>query len=399
MKVRSSKLSRRAWRPAIGLIALGALVVGCGDKESNPDAVSFAELKFPGDLRILDKGNGAVALTWTGANNEDDFDGYNVYGLKGKAGDFGVTEGSALELLDEKGEPNEAARTVLGKFNFDPAKGLEAKGDSVNDDGEVEFSALPIHAKDGDKRLLPTCQQGAAGVCENTKTNVGKSVSDLSTLAVNGDITYSLDKLKPGSSYCFLVLSSMDGGQTVSQTSSNAECVVPKFKSEFSLTIPAATANNYEFDLRAYLASCTADSCAAPAAAIFKTEAKAHNAADTGAVYVESDVAFIAGKNSGVIDLGYYAKGFDDPTLPAKAPPLGIDTNTYGTNAGPIYNTGGYSIAGQSVPIVANHVYVIAVGDSAATGVSTKFHYHWLYVKSVGGGTSAVEMRLSKDAE
>lgn len=400
------QLLRDTWRPVMGAAALGLFLVGCGDKESNPDALTVAELKYPGNLVIKDQGNGAADLWWSGANNEEKFDGYNVYGMKGTPATLGLTEGKALELLNDKGEPVDASKTTLGNFNYSPDTKLTAKAATTNDDGEVEFSALPIHTGAADARLLPTCKP-TAGVCGmTTAANKDATASD-PTYAVNGPVKFTVpDAMEVGESYCFLILSSIDGGQSVSQTSSNAECFTPKYKAMFNVMAPnGGTKKNLVLDPTTWLGTCTAAGCGDPNATspAYLTEANAsHNSDDTGAIYVESGTvpAFVAGKNSGIIDLGFYADGFADNTLPSIAPTFVLDTNVFttGGHTSPVFNGGGYSLAGQSVPLEKNHVYVFAVGDGAATTAVTEFYYHWLYVSGTvtPGENVAVEMRLSK---
>lgn len=417
----------RVRAPLFGALALGVfggVVSGCSDSASSPDAVTVSELKYPGDLVIWDKGDGKVVLEWSGANNEEDFDGYNVYGMKGTAGTLGVTEGVALELLDDKGEKNPATDAILANFNYDPATTkLEAKGTAIalaetEDSDAPEFSYLPIHTGPADARLLPTCKP-AAGTCTMTNAANQDATASNATYAVNGRVKFEVpETLKVGDSYCFFVLSSMDAGETVSQTTSNVQCVVPKYSIGFNLPIPAGADDPKHFDLRTYIAACEASTtgkCAAPAAPVLDaaadstnnpTAAKSHTAADPMPIYIETSttgaVGFVAGSKTAINDLGYYEKGFDDVTLPKGAPVLVLDDTTIGgtgVNAdAPAFNGGGYSIAGQTVPLVAGHVYVFGVGSATATGAGPYF-YHWLYVKSApAGGNAAVEMRLTKKA-
>jgi hypothetical protein len=335
-------------------------------------------------------------LWWNGANNEDDFDGYNVYGMKGKAADFGLEAGNSLQLLDAEGAAIQASRDKLALFNYDPAKGLNEVGVAVAEEGAdaPEFSAFPIHTKDTDADktpLLPTCKNDGAGKCVNTtKANLGKSAEDDGKIATNGPISYTITGLTVGTSYCFLVLSSIDAGQKVSAASSNFECIVPNYSGSFALDLPfGSTANNRAWYLDKYRDACEASkACVAPVTTTeYKVDGGDHYANDTDEVYVEyssTGAGFVAGKNSGIADLGYYAGGFSDSSLPKTAPTLVIDSDTYDTGGsvqGPIFNEGGYSIAGQTVKLSKNHVYIIAVGDSAATGPVTEFLYFWIWIE------------------
>jgi len=393
--------------PLASVVALGQLTTACGDKSSDPDAITVDELKYPGDLRIRDNGNGAVSLYWRAANNESDFDGFNVYGMNNVPA-LGVTEGKAIELLTTEGEANADAKATLAKFNFDPKDGkFEKAGSQTNADGDAEFSALPIHSVDADgtTRLLPTCKP-TSGVCApTTAATLGKSVGDDANLAVNGVVSYDVSKvgtLTVGNQYCFLVLSSMDKGQKVSQTSSNAACVTPKYKTAFSL--PASETGAFKkLDLTKWLASCTAAAGWADPTTSFITDdtgtgsGGTHLSNATGDVFLEKGPTLNAGKGNAVADLGYYANGFNDDALPPKAPTVKVDANVYDSGSGsadtPVYNVG-YSLPGQSFPVVTKHMYIVAVAD--ATGGT--FHYYWMYVTGAvtAGSPVAVEFRLPK---
>lgn len=403
---------------ALSLLVAGAMVTGCGDKSSNPDAVDVTVLKAPGNLHIMDNGNGGITLSWEAAINSSDFDGFNVYGMKGAASDLDVEEGKPIVLLDTEGNSVAASKTLLENFNYDPATGFgfEKPGEKTAAEGEdaPEFEAYPIHTKPAEDVLLPTCKVDA-GVCKNTTaTNFGKSVGDSVTGvdAANGTITYTLpeNSLKVGTSYCFFVLSSIDSGKKVSATSTNVQCIVPKFRGTFTLVLPKEGTENKGWKLTDYLAECkTAKACAVPAASYIDTVGETdHTAASKNAsVFIEKSGTgpkLVAAKNSGISDLGYKAGGFADPKLRSSAPTLVIDSNTYDTGAGvtgPIFNEGGYSIAGQSVPMKKNHVYVIAVGDPEAS-VVTKFLYVWVWLKddvAASPTDASVEVMMPFDVE
>ena len=402
--------------PLAGIAVTGALAVGCGDKASDPDPVTLEELKGPGKLLINDKGNGTIVLSWTGSNNEDEFDGYNIYGVKtatpGQPATVGgLTEGQALQLLDEAGEPVEAAKTTLAAFSYNYDKPFEPQAASTDTtsaaakDGadKAEFEALPIYAKDGEERLLPTCKHDGNGKCAPTTTGTeGKTVadSDASTnYAVNGGITYQLTGLKVGQTYCFIVMSTFDGGEKVSQASSNMACVTPKFSATVTLAVPkTTTASEFlQLSLATWIQACgaaTEGKCPDPGTAFTQHTPKNgnfHTPDEDGPIYVEFNTdagqVFVAGKNSAIADLGYYDSGFDDPTLPSVAPKLVLDdklTNATGTGA-PILNQFGYSVAGQSITMAKGHVYVLAIGDAKATAPTT-FDYVWAHVVDPGNG-------------
>lgn len=405
MKMFSSKSLRDAARLVSSALLLGgltALTVGCGSDASDPAAVTLDELKAPGNLWIQDNGNGAATLYWTGSNNEADFDGYNVYGLNKSKITFGsYSEGQAIELLDEAGEPVQAAKDFLGQFNYNSEKPFEEKGATAADDGEAKFSALPVHQKNGEEGIFPTCGVDA-GVCKNHSTSFARqAVSDNSARGVNGTVSYPVSGLTVGQTYCFFILSSMDEGAKVSMTSTNIACVTPRYKSEFTMNIPTGNADKVVIDLHGFLDGCKASGCAtgvASALAVSDLGASA-GATSPGPLYIEhfQDGVFTPGMNVGVRDLGFYALGFADPTLPRSAPALVLDSNVGTTSGAPIINGGGYTPAGRSRKIEKNHVYVFAVPAKDATGTPTSFYYHYMWVKDAvtAGSTVAVETRVS----
>lgn len=414
MKMFSSDSLRAAARLVNGALLLGgltALSVGCGSDSSNPTAISIDELKAPGNLSIRDNGNGSATLSWTGSNNESDFDGYNVYGLnKAKIDGFGTTykEGQAIELLDEKGEPVDAARTFLGQFNYNPDKPLEETGTGTSDDAEAKFSALPIYKKGADgKGIFPTCGVNGA-TCKNHDASFPRqTVKNDSARGANGQLSYEISGLTVGQTYCFFVLSSMDEGAKVSMTSTNIACVTPRYKSEFSITIPADKSEPYsdaiQFNLHSFLKACQGSTgCAAGDSASVATVnmPKGADGTSVGPMYVENfqDGVFTPGKNVGVRDLGFYAEGFNDPTLPSSAPALVLDTTDGKDSKAPIINGGGYTPAGRSRKIEKNHVYVFAVpAEDDTSDRPTSFFYHYVWVKGdvVAGQATQVEMRVS----
>ena len=114
MNVTGSRVFRSAWRPVIGVLALGSALFGC-DKATDPAPVALDELKFAFGLKILDQGNGAVRLKWTGVNNEEDFSGYNIYGAKDNSA-ITALEGKSIKLLDDKGDVDATGKAALGKM-------------------------------------------------------------------------------------------------------------------------------------------------------------------------------------------------------------------------------------------------------------------------------------------
>ncbi len=408
MKLAAVFQSGRTLCMCAAALASVATFTGCGDA-SDPDPVTIEKLKAPGDLKIRDDGDGAVTLMWAGANNEEDFDGYNVYGMKGSAADLGVTEGKSLELIGSDGEAIEASKAILAKFNYGPATGL-ASAAPAKDADDKDISALPIHTVDEDDPLLPTCKhdgtsaEGTRGKCVNTiPDNFGTAVedgADGAKVALTGTIEYGVSGLTPGESYCFLVLSSMDKGKKVSAQSSNVACVRPRFKATATINAPNGASEHQLLNLKSWVTSCTT-TCSAPSSTDLKVDAPGngttHGPTDPGPLYIEhlsgGAVAMVAGKYTGIHTVGYRANGFASEDIP-QAPSLSIGTT---------FNNSGYSLAGQSVRIEPKTLYVIAVGDPEATSTPAKFTYQYLYVNDVptaaGGTTFSVEFRLTKNED
>jgi|GEM_PF-3310603 len=406
MKVALENLLQKSLLPLLGACLLAGPIVGCGDA-SDPEAVSIDELKAPGNLWIRDGGNGSVTLFWNGSNFEKDFDGYNVYGMKdsGTLLDGGYAEGSSIKMLNEEGEPIEAAKTFIAKFNFDPAKPYEEAAAATDDDGEQKFSAKPVHAA-GEEPIFPTCghdsnETAAEGNCTMHSGNFARTtVGDDSTRGVAGQMGFKVDGLTEGSKYCFFVLASIDEGKKVSNSSTNIQCVTPRFRAEAAVLVPADGV--YEkLDLVSTLKSCIegTDGCGT-VSATKNTEAGSANSNSPTALYFEkwSDGGITAGEYVGVTDLGYYQEGFQDDTLPTAAPAYTIGAAFDADNDAPLKSTGGYAPYGQTVALRQNHVYVIAVpAEATNTAAPTSFYYHWMYVgsKVTPGQSANIELRLS----
>lgn len=398
--------TKRLWLPVIGVAAV-ITFLGCGKKSDNPAAAAVDELQAPSGLTIRDQGNGTVILYWYGSNNEDKFDGYNVYGMKEPTGGFGLAEGKAVELLDDQGNAIDAAKTLLTKFNYDPSagKGFENPATTLTDG--KDFSFLPVHTNNGADPLLPTCKpvttNNVSTCVGTTAANKGKAVSDDATIALNTRTQYTVTGLIPGNKYCFLVMSSINEGKSVSATSTEMKCVTPKYKLEATLD---TSAGNKFLDLRTLLTACKASSTnvcpAIDTTTYFVASSGSATNASPGSLYVEASSTalsenFVAGIGGATIDLGYKPLGFADEGLPFKAPALLWDSNQF-------EHGGGYTPAGMSVKLYPYHMYVVAV-DAATTATSspTQWYYHWIYVKNttpIANNSNAVlvEVRLSKNA-
>ncbi len=395
MNVVLKNLLQKSMLPILGISFLAGPIVGCGDA-SDPEAVSIDELKAPGNLWIRNGGNGDITLFWNGSNYEDDFDGYNVYGMLHSdtlLGDY--EEGSSVKMLDEEGEPVAAAKELMGRFNYDASSStpFEKAGELV-EDGEKKFASLPVHGTDD---LYPTCghdsdKSAAEGNCVAYSTDFAQATAgDDSTRGVAGQMGYKVSGLVEGSKYCFFVLASMDEGKKVSNSTTNIACVVPRYSISGSLSVPAASGQGQLLDLQALLTACDGGTCGD----LSTSDADGANSESDTGLYVEgySGGGITAGSYTGVLDLGYYAEGFTDSTLPRKAPSYVIGSLD-GTT--PINSEGGYAPYGETIGLQQNHMYIVAIPDGTPTATPKTFYYHWMYVSGTGdySSSTAVELRL-----
>lgn len=380
-------------------LGLSSAIFSCGSV-SDPDAVKQDELKRPESLRILDQGNGTVVLSWAGTNNESDFDGYNIFGMKGEDSALGTTEGQAIELLDSAGAVDTDAKTIMQNYNYNIDNPFNVKGEKV--DSSKEFSYLPRYNKDSDGTtpLLPSCRPNGTTCDEVTTSN--KSASG--TVTLNGRTSFTVSGLTVGDRYCFFVMSSMKSGKKVSASSSEVVCTVPKYKLTVQLkttsslkstgikltTIRTACATSCP-DLSTFAAGTyfTQDNTLATTANIVTTK--------TENLFLEtfsSNYNLTSGSGTGITDMGYYADGFSDATLIDQA-------NTYApSSTNTVEGPTGYTIEAQSLRVEnGRHVYVIATKDPAD---ATKYFYDWLYISSetVTADTAfTAELRLSKTSD
>src|SRR5689334_12239962 len=156
------KAPRIAWLIFLKALMVMPFIVSC-EKAEDPSAIDVSNLKFPHNLKISDQSGGDIQLSWNGANFEDGFEGYNVYGMKFSDEDIekwagvGLAIGSPLQLLDDDGKPRAEVKEILALFNFN-GEDLESAKKSVDDDGKRKIVFLPIHSqnKKGEP-ILPTC--------------------------------------------------------------------------------------------------------------------------------------------------------------------------------------------------------------------------------------------------
>lgn len=379
MNVPGSRMFRSAWRPVIGALALGFALIGC-DKATDPAPVALDELKFAFGLKILDQGNGAVRLKWTGVNNEEDFSGYNIYGAKENA-TITALEGKAIKLLDDKGDVDDTGKATLGKMGYN-GKDWETTGPATNEKGD--FSVYPYYKlKNGEDAILPSClpsgTTGTDGVECKTLTAEGNTGS------VNGPTYFDVTGLKIGSNYCFTVLATLKSGKKAAPATSEVRCIVPRAKVTPTADLTWKSGAVATLDLAALRTACgtsAGSTCTlTPSAPETSSDVMCESTKSICLDYL-SKPYFTASRVSGIQDLGYYALGFDDPTFP-KVPKM---------VRGTIQNVDGYSLQGQSIPVVADHIYAIADGEQEG---SSGYYYHLVHVKSVSSTTATVELRVS----
>lgn len=384
------------------LSSLAALICGasltifsCGNV-SDPDPVKQDELKRPSDLRIIDSGNGAVTLSWAGTNNEDNFDGYNIFGMKGTDATLGTTEGNAIELLDAAGKVDATAKAILQKFNYNTETGKAFNEAGAKVDADKEISYLPRHNLSADlKPLLPSCRPVSTGTCD--EISVAKPNPGSATL--NGRTTFAVTGLTVGERYCFFIMSSMKEGKKTSASSSEVVCTVPKYK----LTVQLNTTSGQKstgINLESIRAACAAGTCTDLSTFGYTTIITGTDTLATAAseqpLYLEnfsSNFYFTSGASSGITDMGYYANGFDDETLIDVANAYSPDT------ANTVQRPVGYTLEGESFRLeVGKHVYVVARKEVG----TTKYYYDWIYISSATLTPDTVftaEFRLSKSSD
>ena len=94
--------------------------------------------------------------------------------------------------------------------------------------------------------------------------------------------------------------------------------------------------------------------------------------------------------------MGYFPNGFSDQdfiNLVGAPPTYKVDVS-----ATPLEHNG-YSLEGQSVPLLAKGIYALAIGDKADAAGASGFYYDWLYISAVNGTTYSYELRLSNKLE
>ena len=198
-----------------------------------------------------------------------------------------------------------------------------------------------------------------------------------------------------------------DGGTEISQSSTNVACIVPKYnvaESTISLSSPnegariAATGSDNGYT--EFRAACVSNGTCGT---LTMTAGQGQiNASSPVAWQIESyndSIAYlVTGKNAAIRPLGYFADGFADSRFIEQINSAPVLTLSSTDDA---KNPNGYSLEGQSVPIYANHIYVLASGDQS-TDTPQSFYYDWIFIKSVdctGNCSVSLEMLVSRNLD
>ncbi|NRA44244.1 MAG: hypothetical protein HRU09_04720 [Oligoflexales bacterium] len=363
---------------------LAATFAACGDSSTDPDIITENKLKSPSSLFIVDHGAGSITLYWNGNNYESKFDGYNVYGAKHETianniDGTTIKKSSVLQLLDSDGEVVTAAKDLLGAMSYNTDTPYEAAGTASTDEAK-EFSAIPIQKTAG---AFPSCRPSGEGSSEcvaleaTEETHVERGFG--------GMTHYKIDGLDVGTEYCFMVLSSMDGGTNVSAVSTELKCVIPKHKGAVELT-DVGTAKSYMMNFSTWRSSCTSETCT-PAAADITVSASQCGTGTETSFCIENfgtdpkRTYFTPGKGSAIKRVGLFTDGFAEKTL-------------LGTSAVSSFKTTkvdeGYVAPGQSLPVQAGYVYAIATASDISLDTPTSFFYDFVHVSSIDHDTGAI---------
>jgi hypothetical protein len=373
----------------------GSLLLSCGADKTDPEVKTLDELQNAKGLTVTETGTGTARLTWVGTNGEDSFTGYNIYGAKVSTelqkalANAEISEGDALQLVGDDGEPRADAKSILQLMSYN-GKDLETPATVTSTDEDVKFQYYPIYTT---KDVFPTC-------LPKETTGSGKACVALTEEGTErtffGTATYDVEGLTAGAQYCFLVLSTLDSGKTVAMTTSELACVTPMIHAD-DLNITVAASSHQKINVSTAREACTASTCTIPVAAYTRTDATKDCANDdqtTDLLCIEQiggKPGLTGGQYVAINDLGYYADGFSDATMPKDLPELtdyssATDTIAYG---------GGYAISAQTLPILANHMYVVA-SRSEASATPTSFYYDLYYATAVSDGSVSFEVRVAK---
>ena len=366
---------------------LVAAIAACGDSGSDPAVVTEDELKSPSGLFIVDHGAGSITLYWKGNNYEENFDGYNIYGAKYETvkdyitGD--IAKSSALQLLDSDGEVVAASKSLLGAMSYSIETPFEAEGTASADETK-EFTALPIQTT---ADAFPSCrpEKESDGECKPLSATEETHVER----GFGGMAHYGITGLTVGTEYCFLVLSSMDGGTNVSAVSTELKCVVPKHKGSLELT-DVGTSKSYKINLSDWRSNCSGkENCSSDITTtdlISSTQCTTNTETSFCIENFGSDpkrTYFTPGKGAAIKRIGSFSDGFAEKTLLyTKAISLFKSTKV----------DDGYVAPGQSLPVQVGYVYAVATASDISLDSPTSFYYDFVHISSIDHNTGAIKI-------
>ena len=362
-----------------------AAIAACGDSGSDPDLVTEDKLKSPSGLFIVDHGAGSITLYWKGNNYEKNFDGYNIYGAKYDTikdyitGD--IAKSSALQLLDSEGEVVSAAKDLLGAMSYDLNNPFEAAG-TESTDADKEFSSLPIQTT---ADAFPSCRPEKEGSSECTPLTATEETHV--ERGFGGMTHYSITGLSVGTEYCFMVLSSMEGGTNVSAVSTELKCVIPKYKGSIELT-DVGTSKSYKMNFSEWRSACTdKDDCSSDVTTTSLISASQCGTSTETSFCIEnfgSDpkrTYFTPGKGAAIKRVGLFTDGFSEKTL--------LSTSSVSSFKSTKVDEG-YVPPGQSLPLQAGYVYAVATASDISLDAPTSFFYDFVHVSSIDHDTGAI---------
>lgn len=366
---------------------LATAIIACSDSGSDPDVVTEDKLKSPSGLFIVDHGAGSITLYWKGNNYEKNFDGYNIYGAKyDSIKDYvssDIAKASALQLLDSDGEVVTAAKDLLAAMSYSIDSPFEQAG-STSTDEEKEFSALPIQTTTD---AFPSCRPEKEGDSECIALTATEE--DHVERGFGGMAHYAINNLTIGTEYCFLVLSSMEGGTNVSAVSTEMKCVVPKYKGNLELT-DVGTNKSYKINFSEWRSACSEkENCSTDITTSDLISTSQCNTGTETSFCIENfgtdpkRTYFTPGKSAAIKRLGIFSDGFAEKSLLATRAISSFKSTKVDD---------GYVAPGQSLPVQSGYVYAIATASDISLDNPTSFYYDFVHIASIDHDSGAISV-------
>lgn len=380
----------KSFRPfgrMIVLWATGMLMgfsIGCSSS-TDPDIVTEGKLKSPFNMLAVDEGNGTITLFWSANNYESDFDGYNIYGAKlasisSLIDGTKIKKGKPLQLLDEDGVADTSAKTFLEAMSYNVDTPFEAKGEKSAE--EKDFQFFPIQAK---KDVFPTCRPGET--TDSACTALTEAVASHVEREFAGITSYQITGLTVGTEYCFLALSSLNAGKTVSPTSTELTCVIPKHKGTKSLSVEQNQTQKIALEtLRAACTGttdCMTDTTFTAASGYCASTEEALCVDRFGSSGITNLFHLTPGTNSAIKNLGTYASGFTTQKQ--------LFTEAV-TSFGDSLVVPGYIPKGQSSPVATGQIWSVVTKTTVDSAI--KYYYDFVYIKSANTDTNTIELEI-----